>query len=140
MIDPQQIVDLVHQGLAPSGSLVFRKKRSAIGGFFTGTSHDPDLLLVLFQEGVIHYISSKRPLTVIFFAHLSDVRLRAKASASTTSGSSFASASLDVWLDLYDLNGKKNRWSPPSGFGEMLLIVQRFIEYYALYKVYYRKP
>ncbi len=136
MIHPEQILDQARRGLAPPGSLVIVGKRSAIGGFFTGTSHDPDPLLVFLREGVIHYRNSQKPITFIDFASLSDVRLAARAS--TTSDSSFAT--LYIWLDLYPFNAKKSRWVPPSGFGEETLIAQRFIEYYTLHKVYYRKP
>jgi hypothetical protein len=133
MRDPQEIISAARQGLAPPDWRVFTGKRSVIGGFFRGTSHDPDPLLVISSGGVVEYVSEKKPLAVVAFRDLSAMRLRAKATATTTSNSSFADAHLFVWLDLSYGDGRKQEWKTAS-FRNNLLVLQSVIETYAVYR------
>ena len=47
--------------------------------------------------------------------------------------SSSVFTSLDVWLDLFYLSGKKVKWQS-SAFKNNLQVIQSFIETYAVYK------
>ena len=129
MRDPQAVISRVRQGAAPPGWRVFIKKRGAVGAFFTGTRGDPDPLLVFTPEGAVEYVSEKKPLAVVAFDDLSEVKLRARAS--TTSDS--MQAHLHVWLDLRYLSGKEIKWQPAS-FKNDLDVIQHFIEAYGTRK------
>jgi hypothetical protein len=129
MRDPRIVIAQVHQGARPPGWRVFTKKRGAVRGFFSGTSNDPDPVLVFTTDAVIEYVSNKKPLNVIYFADLASVVLHAKAT--TTSDSMHAH--LHVWLDLQYLNGAKAKWKSAS-FSSNLSVIQQFIEAHAVYK------
>ncbi len=134
MRDPQVILSQVRQGSVPSTWRIFTKKRGAVGGFFSGTWKDPDPLLVYTPEGVLEYVNEKKPLAVIIFDDLSEIRLQAHASTMSDSMNVW----LDVWLDLYYLSGKKGKWQS-SSFKNNLQVIQCFIETYAVYKALHRK-
>jgi hypothetical protein len=91
--------------------------------------NDPDPLLVLTPEGVVEYVDEKKPLVVVNFDDLSEIRLQAQARTMSDS----MNAWLDVWLDLYYLSGKKVKWQS-SSFKNNLQVIQCFIEKYAVYK------
>jgi predicted PilT family ATPase len=129
MAYPDAVVAQVRQGTAPAEWRVFTKKRGAVGAFFRGTAQDPDPLLVVTTEAVIEYVSSKKPLAVVFFANLASVALRAQAT--TTSDS--MTARLRVWLDLHYADGRKAKWQPAT-FSDDLRVVQQFLEAYGAYK------
>jgi hypothetical protein len=86
-------------------------------------------VLVFTPEGAVEYVSDKKPLVVVVFDDLSEVRLRARAT--TTSDS--MQAHLQVWLDLRYLSGKDVKWQPAS-FKNDLQVIQHFIEAYGAYK------
>ena len=123
MRDPQAILVQVRQGSVPSTWRIFTKKRGAVGGFFSGTLRDPDPMLVFTPEGVLEYINEKKPLAVIIFDEVSEIRLQVHASTMSDSMNVW----LDVWLDLHYLNGKKVKWQSPS-FKNNLQVIQYFIE------------
>jgi hypothetical protein len=129
MRDPQAMLSQVRQGSVPSTWKVFSKKRGVIGGFFSGALNEPDPLLVFTPEGVIEYVNEKKPLAVILFDQLSEIRLQVYASSFSDS----SSVSLNVWLDLHYLNGKKVKWQS-SSFKNNLQVIQSFIEIYSVYK------
>jgi hypothetical protein len=137
MEDPQAILSLARQRSVPSTWRVFTKKRGVTKGFFGRTLHDPDPLLVFTPEGVIEYINERKPLSIIKFADLSEVRLR-------VSGVNASSDDIKepMWLDLYLLNekhGAHKQWHS-SSFKDNVPVFQYFIEAYALYKALHRKP
>jgi len=134
MRDPQVILSQVRQGSVPSTWRIFSKKRGIVSGFFSGTRNDPDPLLVFTPEGVIEYVNEKKPLAVIMFDDVSEIRLQVHASSFSDS----SSVSLDVWLELHYLSGKKVKWQS-SSFKNNLQVIQSFIETYAVYKAFYRK-
>jgi hypothetical protein len=134
MRDPQIILYQVRQGSVPSTWRIFSKKRGIVSGFFSGTRNDPDPLLVFTPEGVIEYVNEKKPLAVIMFDDVSEIRLQVHASSFSDS----SSVSLDVWLELHYLSGKKVKWQS-SSFKNNLQVIQSFIETYAVYKAFYRK-
>ncbi len=134
MRDPQVILSQVRQGSVPSTWRIFSKKRGIVSGFFSGTRNDPDPLLVFTPEGVIEYVNEKKPLAVIMFDDVSEIRLQVHASSFSDS----SSVSLDVWLELHYLSGKKVKWQS-SAFKNNLQVIQSFIETYAVYKAFYRK-
>ena len=134
MRDPQVILSQVRQGSVPSTWRIFTKKRGTVGGFFSGTLKDPDPLLVFTLEGVLEYVNEKKPLAVINFDDLSEIRLQAHASTMSDSMNVW----LDVWLDLYYLGGKKVKWQS-SSFKNNLQVIQYFIETYAVHKALYRR-
>jgi hypothetical protein len=129
MRDPQEVISVARQGLAPPDWRVFTGKRSAVGGFLRGTSRDPEPLLVISPEGAVEYISEKKPLRVVAFRELSRVRLRAKAT--TTRDSPFAH--LHAWLDLHDTGGGKQEWRTAS-FTNNLAVLQALIETFAVHR------
>ncbi len=134
MRDPQAILVQVRQGSVPSTWRIFTKKRGAVGGFFSGTLRDPDPMLVFTPEGVLEYINQKKPLAVIIFDDVSEIRLQVHASTMSDSMNVW----LDVWLDLYYFGGKKVKWQP-SSFKNDLQVIQYFIETYAVHKALHRK-
>jgi hypothetical protein len=129
MRDPQVILSQVRQGSALPTWRIFSKKRGIVSAFFSGTRNDPDPLLVFTPEGVIEYVNEKKPLAAIIFDDLSEIRLQVHASSFSDS----SSVSLDVWLDLFYLSGKKVKWQS-SSFKNNLQVIQSFIETYAVYK------
>jgi hypothetical protein len=129
MKDPRIVIAQVHQGGRPADWRVFTKKRGAVRGFFSGTSNDPDPVLVFTRDAAIEYVSNKKPLNAIYFADLASVGLHARAT--TTSDSMHAH--LHVWLDLRYLNGAKAKWQSAS-FSGNLSVIQQFIEAHAIYK------
>ncbi|HYX51790.1 MAG TPA: hypothetical protein VE843_18720 [Ktedonobacteraceae bacterium] len=134
MRDPRAILSQVRQGSVPPTWKIFTKKRGAVGGFFSGTSRDPDPMLVFTPEGVLEYINEKKPLAVIIFNDVSEIRLQVHASTMSDSMNVW----LDVWLDLYYFGGKKVKWQP-SSFKNDLQVIQHFIETYAVYKAFHRR-
>ena len=134
MRDPQAILFQVRQGSVPSTWRIFTKKRGAVGGFFSGTLRDPDPMLVFTPEGVLEYINQKKPLAVIIFDDVLELRLQIRASTMSDSMNVW----LDVWLDLYYFGGKKVKWQP-SSFKNDLQVIQYFIETYAVHKALHRK-
>src|SRR5947209_8194797 len=110
MRDPQSILSQVRQGSAPSNWRIFSKKRGIVSGFFRGTLNDPDPLLVFTAEGVLEYVNEKKPLAVIIFDEVSEIRLQVHASTMSDSMNVW----LDVWLDLHYLSGKKVKWQRSS--------------------------
>jgi hypothetical protein len=129
MIDPYAILAHVRQGSVPPSWRIFSKKRGAVSGFFSGTLNDPDPLVVFTPEGVVEYVSKTKPLAVVIFDNISDIRLQAQASTMSDS----MNAWLDVWLDVYYLRGKKVKWQS-SSFKNNLQVIQSFVETYAVYK------
>ena len=133
MRDPQVILSRVRQGSVPSTWRIFSKKRGIVRGFFSGTLNDPDPLLVFTPEGVMEYVNEKKPLAVIIFDDLSEIRLQVDARTMSDSMHVW----LDVWLDLHYLNGKKVKWQS-SSFKNNLQVIQYFIETYGVHKVLHR--
>ena len=134
MRDPQVILSQVRQGSVPSNWRIFSKKRGIVSGFFSGTLSDPDPLLVFTPEGVLEYINQKKPLAVIIFDDVSEIRLQVHASTMSDSMNVW----LDVWLDLHYLSGKKVKWQS-SSFKNNLQVIQYFIETYAVHKALHRR-
>jgi hypothetical protein len=134
MRDPQVILSQVRQGSVPSTWRIFSKKRGIVSGFFRGTMSDPDPLIVFTPEGFLEYVNEKKPLAVIIFDDVSEIRLQVHASTMSDSRSVW----LDVWLDLYYLSGKKVKWQS-SSFKNNLQVIQYFIETYAVHKALHRK-
>ena len=79
----------------------------------------------------MEYVNEKKPLAVVIFDDVSEVRLQAQARTMSDS----MNAWLDVWLDVYYLSGKKVKWQP-SSFKNNLQVIQSFIETYAVYKAF----
>ena len=131
MLDPQAVLDQATQGRAPAGWRVFAKERGRVRGFLRGTSADPDPLLVITPDGVVEYVDSKKPITVVDFDSLSRISLR-------VSGSTFSDSiqvRLDVWLDLTYHDGRKSKWRSASFAGQYQTI-QAFIEAYGAYQAF----
>ncbi|MZF85117.1 hypothetical protein [Streptomyces sp. SID5643] len=129
MTDPRTILTQARQGPVPPDWRVFTKKRGKVSGFFRGTSEDPNPLLVITPEGAIEYKDERKPLTIVDFHELTGITL--KATASTSSSSSFAT--LSVWVDLHHSDGTKTKWRSTS-FADNLQAVQGFIEAYGAHK------
>ncbi|MFD5230383.1 hypothetical protein ACFWJ5_18005 [Streptomyces qaidamensis] len=129
MTDPRTILTQARQGPVPANWRVFTKKRGKVSGFLRGTSEDPNPLLVITPEGAIEYKDERKPLTIVNFHELADIRL--KATASTSSSSSFAT--LSVWVDLSYSDGMKAKWRSTS-FADNLQAIQGFIEAYGAHK------
>jgi hypothetical protein len=108
---------------------VFTGKRSKVGGFFRGTLHDPDPVLVITEDAAVEYVSSKSPLAAVHFGQLDGVRLRGNA----TTMSDSMHADLHIWLDLRYRDGSKAKWQP-AAFRDRLDVVQSFIEAHAVYR------
>ncbi|MET9461088.1 hypothetical protein ABZY05_39605 [Streptomyces canus] len=122
MTDPRTILWQARQGPAPPQWRVFTKRRGALSGFFRGTSNDPDPLLVITLDGSVEYISERKPLTIVVFQDLADMKLQVASSDS--------SRAVSTWVDLRYLDGSKSKWR--SGFD--LEAVQGFIEAYGAHK------
>jgi hypothetical protein len=131
MLDPQAVLGQASQGRAPAGWRVFTKARGRVRSFLRGTSADPDPLLVITPDGVVEYVDSKKPITVVDFDSLSRISLR-------VSGSTFSDSiqvRLDVWLDLHFRDGRKSKWRSASFAGEYQT-VQAFIEAYGAHQAF----
>jgi predicted PilT family ATPase len=134
MRDPHEVIAMARQGAAPAHWRVFTKKRGAIGAFFRGTSHDPDPLLVFTSDSVIEYVSEKSPVAAVFFPHLAEVTLHARATSHTDS----TITHLRVWLDLRYGDGRKVKWTSAT-FDNDLRVIQQFLESYGGYKALSRR-
>ena len=131
MLDPQAVLGQAGQGRAPASWRVFTKERGRVRGFLRGTSGDPDPLLVITPFGVVEYVDSKKPVTVVDFDSLSRIILR-------VTGSTFSDSiqvRLDVWLDLTYHDGRKSKWRSASFAGQYQTI-QAFIEAYGAYQAF----
>jgi len=129
MRDPQEILSQAAAGAVPSGWAVFTKRRGRIRGFFTGTSDDPDPLLVITPEGVVEFVDRRKGLDVVDFDHLSEVALRIQ-------GHSFSDSSivtLNVWLDLLFRDGRKLKWRSATFAGDYQ-VIQSVLEAYGAHK------
>jgi len=126
MTDPRAILGQARQGPVPEHWRVFTGRRGKISGFFRGTSHDPDPLLVITHDGVIEYENERKPLTIVNFYDLARIALQVE-------GHSFSDSSivtLRVWIDLHYRDGRKaTRWQSTS-FPNNLQAIQGFIEAY----------
>jgi hypothetical protein len=130
MRDPQAILFQASQGAAPSGWVVFTKKRGRLGGFLRGTSDDPDPLLVITPEGVVEFVDNRKGLSLVDFDQLSDITLRVQ-------GSSFSDSTivnLDVWLDLLFRDGRKQKWRSLT-FANDHRTVQSVLEAYGAFRM-----
>lgn len=125
MTDPRTVLWQARKGPVPQDWRVFTKKRGKLSGFFHGTSDDPDPLLVITTGGSVEYLSEAKPLVIVVFEDLANVKLR----VSTTDSSS----SVSTWLDLRHRNGDKTRWTS-AGFTNNLEVIQAFIEAYGAHK------
>lgn len=129
MTDPRTILEQARHGPVPVNWRVFTKKRGKLSGFFRGTSHDPDPLLVITPDGVIEYANERKPVTVVNFYDLGGITLQ-------VDGHSFSDSSivtLTVWVDLHYRDGRKTRWRSTS-FADNLQAIQAFIEAYGAHK------
>jgi len=135
MRDPQVILSQVRQGSVPSTWRIFSKKRGIVSGFFSVTLNYPDPLFVFTPEGVLEYVNEKKPLAVVIFDDVFEIRLQVHASTMSDSMNVW----LDVWLNLHYFSGKKVKWQP-SLFKNNLEVIQYFIETYAVHKALHRKP
>ncbi|WP_369193714.1 hypothetical protein [Streptomyces djakartensis] len=125
MTDPRTVLWQARKGPVPRDWRVFTRKRGQLSGFLHGTPDDPDPLLVITTGGSVEYISETKPLAIVLFEDLAEVKLR----VSTTDSSSLVS----TWLDLRHRNGDKTRWSS-AGFTNHLDVIQAFIEAYGAHK------
>lgn len=130
MTDPRSVLDQARRGPVPADWRVFTKKRGKISGFFRGTSHDPDPLLVITPVGLIEYENERKPLTIVNFHELSGISLRVH-------GHSFDDSSIvtiTVWVDLDYYDGRrKAKWHSKT-FWNDLAAVQAFIEAFGAHK------
>ena len=129
MLDPQAILVQAGQGRAPANWRVFTKERGRVRGWLRGTTDDPDPLLVVTDAGVVEYVHSKKPITVIDFDTLGRIALQVSGSSSSDS----TLVHLSVWLDLHYRDGRKSKWRSAS-FGRQFGTVQAFIEAYGAYQ------
>lgn len=132
MRDPRAILSQAAGGAAPFGWTVFTKKRGRIRGFFTGTSDDPDPLLVVTPEGAVEFVDQRRGLQIVDFDQLSGVTLRVQ-------GHSFSDSTivtLDVWLDLWFRDGRKQKWRSAT-FADDYRAIQSVLEAYGGYKMFH---
>ncbi len=129
MTDPGTIVWQARQGPVPAEWRVFTKRRGKLSGFFHGTSHDPDPLLVVTRDGLIEYEDEESPLTIVNFHELAGMEL--KVTGQTTSSSS--SVSVFVWVELEYHDGEKGKWQSKR-FGYELPAIQALLEAYGVHK------
>jgi len=130
MRDPQAILSQAREGAVPPGWAVFTKKRGRVRGLLSGTSDDPDPLLVVTPEGVVEFASHRSGLETVDFDHLSQVVLRVR-------GHSFSDSTivnLDVWLDLRLRDGQTQKWKS-SAFADDYRTVQSVLEAYGAFKM-----
>ena len=129
VLDPDAVLNQAGRGTAPASWRVFTKTRGRVSGFLRGTSGDPDPLLVITPDGAVEYTSSKKPVAVVDFDSLAQIRLQ-------VTGSSFSDStivSLDVWLDLHYRDGRKATWRSAS-FAGTYGTIQAFIEAYGAHQ------
>lgn len=130
MRDPRAILSQAHQGVAPPGWAVFTKKRGRIRGFFSGTSDDPDPLLVITPEGAVEFVDNRKGLQILDFDQVTEMALRVHGSSFSDS----MSVTLTVWLDLRFRDGRKQKWRS-SSFSDDYRTIQCVLEAYGAYKV-----
>jgi hypothetical protein len=129
MLDPRVILSQASQGAAPSGWAVFATRRGRIRRFLAGTSADPDPLLVVTSEGVVEFVDNRKSIQVVDFDQLSEVVLQIQ-------GSSFSDSTLvtlNVWLELRYLDGRKKKWQS-STFSRDYRTIQSVLEAYGAHK------
>lgn len=130
MLDPRVILSEASRGATAPGWAVFTKRRGRAKGFFSGTTDDPDPLLVITPEGAVEFVDNRKGIYVIDFDQLGDVALR-------VTGSSFSDSmivNLDVWLDLRFRDGRTQKWRS-SSFAKDYRTIQSVLEAYGAYKV-----
>jgi hypothetical protein len=130
MRDPREILSQAGSGAAPPEWAVFTKQRGRVRGFFAGTSDDPDPILVVTPEGVAEYVDSRKPIDVVDFAELATVDLRVRGHSSSSS----SIVTLQVWLDLGFLDGRRTKWRSAS-FGDDVHTVQAFLEAFGAHRI-----
>ncbi|MFF9819549.1 hypothetical protein [Streptomyces sp. NPDC014006] len=81
MTNPRTVLMQARQGPVPENWRVFTKKRRKVSGFLSGTSDDPDPLLVITPDEVIEYKNERKPLTIVNFCDLAAIKLNATAIA-----------------------------------------------------------
>lgn len=130
MLDSQAVLGQARQRPAPATWRVFTKARGRVRGFLSGTSGDPDPLLVITSDGVVEYISNKKPVAVIDFDQLLAIRLQVSAYAGNG-----GLILLAVWLDLQCRDGTESSWRSASfSVSHRTETVQAFIEAYAIHQ------
>lgn len=131
MRDPREILSQAGSGAAPPEWAVFTKQRGRVRGFLAGTSDDPDPILVVTPDGVVEYVDRRKPIDVVDFAELATVDLRIR-------GHSFSDSSivtLQVWLDLTFVDGRRAaKWRSDS-FGDDVRTVQAFLEAFGAHRI-----
>ncbi|MDQ4032610.1 MAG: hypothetical protein M3332_10225 [Actinomycetota bacterium] len=130
MLDPRAILSQGSKGVAPPGWAVFTKRRGQVRGFLSGTSGDPDPLLVITPEGVVEFVDNRKGIHLVDFDQLSEVALHVR-------GSSFSDSmivNLEVWLDLRFCDGRKQKWQS-STFADDYRTIQSVLEAYGAYKM-----
>lgn len=132
MTSPTEVIDPARRGEAPPGWRVFTKRRNPAGAFFRGSRGDPDPMLVITTGAAVEYVSEKAPLAVLHFGHVAQAKLRARASASTTSDGTIARATLCIWVDVTLTDGSTVKWQTAS-FRNRVRVMQRFCEGCAVY-------
>ncbi|MBD9703941.1 hypothetical protein [Streptomyces caniscabiei] len=126
MTDPLTLLWQARRGPVPADWRVFTKRRGKLSGFFHGTSDDPDPLLVITPDCAVEYISERKPLKIVVFQDVAEMKLRVASSDS--------SAAVSTWVDLRYLDGNKAKWRS-AGFD--LEAIQGFIEAYGVHKAYH---
>jgi hypothetical protein len=135
MRDPREILSQAGGGAASPDWAVFTKSRGRVRGLFAGTSDDPDPILVITPEGVVEYVDGRKPIDVIDFAELATVDLRVQ-------GHSFSDSSivtLQVWVDLNYLDGRRRTKWRSASFGDDFRAVQAFLEAFGAHRML-RRP
>jgi hypothetical protein len=130
MRDPRALLSQAHQGTAPPDWAVFTKSRGRVRGRLSGTSNDPDPLLVITPEGIVEYVDHRKGVQVVDFDQLSEITLRVQ-------GHSFSDSTivtLDVWLDLRFRDGQKQKWRS-SAFADDHRTIQSVLEAYGAHRV-----
>jgi hypothetical protein len=129
MGDPQAILSRAAAGAALPSWAVFTKRRGRVRGFLSGTSDDPDPLLVVTPDGVVEFVSHRKGVQIVDFDALSGLELRVE-------GHSFSDSTivnLDVWLDLRFHDGRRQKWQSPA-FADDYRTVQSVLEAYGAHK------
>jgi hypothetical protein len=129
MRDPRAILSQASQGTTPSGWAVFTRRRGRVRGLLTGTSADPDPLLVITPEGVVEFVDNRKGIQVVDFDQLSEIALQIQ-------GSSFSDSTivhLNVWLELRYRDGRNEKWRS-STFAHDYRTIQSVLEAYGAHK------
>ncbi|HEY7050478.1 MAG TPA: hypothetical protein VH373_24905 [Jatrophihabitantaceae bacterium] len=129
MTDPRAFLAQARSGPVPVNWRVFTKRRGKLSGLVRGSSHDPDPLLVITPDGVIEYVSERKPLTVVSFSELAQIALRVQGRSFSDS----MSVTLDVWIDLHYRDGRKLKWRSAS-FSDDLRSIQCVLEAYGAHQ------